>query len=61
MRMPDVVEALIASGAVVTVVGMVGAILFRVMRGGGEADRLEKLKNELDRARLQKDAGQDKK
>ena len=49
MRMPDVMEALIASGAVVTVVGMVGAILFRVMRGGGEADRLEKLKDELSR------------
>lgn len=47
MRMPDIQEVLIAVGAAVTVIGAISSILWRVTRGNPEANRLEKLKEEL--------------
>ncbi len=47
MRAPDLMEVLIAVGAATTVIGAISSILWRVTRGNPEANRLEKLKQEL--------------
>ena len=49
MRASDVFEIVIAVGAATTVIGAIGAILYRVTRGNPEAARMEKLKAELAR------------
>ena len=41
-------ESLIAAFAVVLVVGAIGALLFRIVRGDAEARKLEQLKQDLE-------------
>jgi hypothetical protein len=45
----QLMETLIAIGAVVVVFGAVGAILYRITIGDASARRLEKLKGELEK------------
>jgi hypothetical protein len=45
----QLMEALIAGGAVVVVVGAIASILFKVTIGNSESRRLDKLKRELDK------------
>lgn len=42
-------ETLIAVGAVVTVFGAVGAIIYRIVVGDANTNRLDKLKAELEK------------
>lgn len=51
MRAPDLFEIVIAVSAAATVIGAIGAILYKVTRGNPEAERLEALKAELSATR----------
>jgi len=48
MRVPELMEVLIAVGAATTVIGAITGILWRVTRGNPETNRLEKLKSDLE-------------
>ena len=47
MRMPELMEALIAVGSVITVVGAIGSILWRITRGDGSGKKLDAIKHQL--------------
>lgn len=47
-------ETMIAVGAVVTVFGAVGAIIYRIVVGDAHANRLDKLKTELEQEKQKK-------